>query len=193
MNMVVSRKCLALLEKQDFREQGAVDMRLNTTYVLHALREPGIDMSQNFGYGPLCCGVVPVVQRGGVNESEGVCLERVVVADGQLDVDGDGPDMGGEAAAALDELCDAVELLVGGGGRNKSGVEEETEEGGLAGASASDHESVCGGVIVRGRGGRGLLEPGWEGVGGLAVAVVDVAACVVAVHGGGEQPRCEAG
>ena len=123
-------------------------------------------------------------------------LDTVVAGDGLVDVDGHGPDVGGEASTALDEAGDGGELLVGGGGGDGGGVEEETEEGGLAGAPASDHESVAGG---------GLEAEPVDGLLGVAREVVCVAggargrgvvgllaACaeVVAVHGGRAMDDC---
>lgn len=176
-----------------------------SAHIFYALREPRVNVPEDVADGPLRCRVVCKVEGGRVNEGEGEGVEGVRVGGGQLDVDGRGPDVGGEAGTTLDELCDGGELFLGGGGGNERGVEEEAEEGGLAGASASDHEGVCGavagcvGVEPVGGGGGGP----WCGGHGEEVAVLTGLVAVVdllttrgvfgAVHGGEQRGMNRAG
>lgn len=164
--------------------------KLDGTYVFYALRKPRVYVPQDLGDCSLSSCVVAVVEGGRVDEGEREGMQRVIVADGQVDIDGDGANVRGEAAAALDELCDVLELFVCGRGGNERGVEEETEEGGLACAPACDHERVAGhGLCVVG--GR-WTEP-LEGVLVVEVAVVGVGVAagdeLNVVHGGWKASR----
>lgn len=100
--------------------------------------------------------LVREVQGGGVDEGEGEDLRGSVSVDIEVDVDRRGANVGCMGAAPLDELCDGSELVLCSCGGYVAGVEEETEEGRLAGALASDHEGVAsvGGLQV---------EEGWTG------------------------------
>lgn len=136
--------------------------------------------------------VVGKVERGRIDESESEHLRRGIPVDIKVDVDRRGANVGCMAATSLYELCDGSELVLCGCGGYVAGVEEETEEGCLAGAPSSDHEGVASGpwvverrpggaqtigVIVGGQdeGGRGSDEVGAVGVGRMdaLVAVLD--------------------
>ena len=112
------------------------------THVVQTLAEAGLDMAEDLLEGALCCGLVVCVEGGGVDEGEGEGVFVVVGVVGQVNVEGDGPDMRGVAAGALDELCGGGELVVGDGGGDGAGVEEEAKEGGLAGAAAGDPRPI---------------------------------------------------
>ena len=134
------------------------------THVVQTLAETGLDMAKDLLEGALCCGLVVCVEGGRVDEGEGEGAFVVVGVGRQVNVEGDGPDMRGVAAGALDELGGGGELVVGDGGGDGAGVEEEAEEGGLAGAPASDHERVAGDVE-----GESVACPSSSSNGGLGV------------------------
>ena len=94
--------------------------------------------------------VVGKVEGGGVDEGERKKERRRVWVEGEVNVDGGGANVGSVAAAALNELCDGGELVLGGRLRDVAGVEEETEKGGLSGALAGDHEGVASDVGIEG-------------------------------------------
>ena len=56
-----------------------------------------------------------------------------------MDVDRGGPDLGSEGAATLYEVDNGSNLVPCRGGGYDACVEEQPEEGGLAGAPACDH------------------------------------------------------
>ena len=84
-------------------------------------------MAQDVVEDPLGGGLVGKVETRGVDkrEAEGVeLLDTVVAGDGLVDVDGHGPDVGGEASTALDEAGDGGELADAG---KKTSVEYALE------------------------------------------------------------------
>lgn len=85
-------------------------------------------MTQRLGEEALGGDLVLEVERGRVDEgeAEGVLLAAAVVV--QVDVDGGGADVGGVAAASLDELCDGRELVLCGPRRDDARVEQEPKE-----------------------------------------------------------------
>ena len=141
---------------------------------MHTLRELVLDVPEYLLDGPVRRCLVCEVERGRVDEGEleGLLAVRVVLC--QLNIDGYGSEMGGVSGRGVDELCDGGELVLRYGGGKDASVEEETEEGGLAGPPASDHESVGGnGVVDSGRNG------GNTGAGTNADTRVDVRVVVV--------------
>ena len=126
-------------------------------HIVDTLRESRVEVSEDLVHDPLGALLVGKVEGGRVDKGEGEgveLLEVVVDRDGLVDVEGHGPDVGGEAGTALHETGDCRELVVGGGGGHDAGVEEKAEEGGLACSPASDHESIAGGGLATG--------PVWE-------------------------------
>ena len=123
-------------------------MRRGDTDVVDGVCESGVDLADDFLYGALCGVLVCKVERGRVDEGE--CERKGVWVEGEVDVDGEGANVGCVAAAALHELGDGGELVLAGGGGDVAGVEEEAEEGRLSGALAGDHERVAAGIGVHG-------------------------------------------
>ena len=105
------------------------------THGAQTLLEPRLHMPEYLHEGAL----VVAVERGRVDEGEGEGVLEVGAVGRQVNVDRRGPDMRGVTAAALDELGDRGELIVGDGGGDVAGVEEKAEEGGLACAASGDH------------------------------------------------------
>lgn len=122
--------------------------------------------------------LVGEVEGGSVDERESEDLRGGASVEVEVDVDGRGTDVRCVATAALDELCDGSELVLCGCRGDVAGVEEETEEGGLSGALASDHESVSPDVL-----GESLLIMGREARSG--------AQAVGGIVGGGGDSRDE--
>ena len=141
------------------------------------LCETRIHMVKGVQHQPFCRLLVRKVQGRRVNEGETQRLGTVVSV--HLNVDGRRADVGRVAATALNELGDGSELFLGDVGGDVAGIEEEAEEGGLAGAATGDHEGVGGwGVGWHCRGSR-------RGRGGVVVVVCcDLGRAGVAVEGG---------
>lgn len=180
MDVVVPSLCLPVLEAS---VRGWGRKRRGKTDVVDAVCESGVDLADDFLNCPLGGKVVGKVEGGGVDEGEGEDERRGVWVEGEVDIDGEGANVGSVAAASLDELCDGSELVLVGREGDVAGVEEEAEEGRLSGALAGDHEGVASGVAGEGiegvvgcsgvhdvrEGGRGADSVGDEG----ELAVVD--------------------
>lgn len=149
MDVVVPGLCLPVLEER-VRGRGRTERRQKTD-VVNAVCESGVDLADDFLNCPLGGMVVGKVQGRSVNEGEGKYERRCVWVEGEVDIDGGGANVGSVAAAALDELCDGGELVLGGRMGDVAGVEEETEKGSLSGALTGDHEGVASGIegVVR--------------------------------------------
>ena len=86
--------------------------------------------------------VVPGIQGRGVREGEGDRLTLADLRNVQVNVEREGADVRGVASTSLDELGDGCELVLGGGGRNVAGIQEEAEEGRFSRCLPGDHKGV---------------------------------------------------
>jgi hypothetical protein len=81
--------------------------------------------------------------RRSIYERKSQSLKKAIALHVELDINGRGAYVRGVAVAALHEFGDGGQLFLGSGRGYVTGVEEESEKGGLARTSTSHHEGVA--------------------------------------------------